>query len=158
MASVIYMPIINDKVRKDFYDVLANVECDPINYVAIGIQDIVSQHSTSLMSNQDWQEHFTTNQYAPYDPLRRAVLNSSRNIICFADLDCGDNLGMEIMAKRASFGMRNGLVVISRKHGYNLLLTLATDYNKFETKDFLEKKSKKISTLFIDLANAILSS
>ena len=81
-----YLPIITDTTRKTFFDYIDSLDIPQVDYFAIGVQDILSRKSISLMSRKEWQEHFVRNHYAEYDPIRRITLFTKRNIIPFVSV------------------------------------------------------------------------
>lgn len=107
------------------------------------------------MSLQEWQKHFSYNEYAEFDPLRKITLNTTRNFIPFDEIDFSDNLGKEIMHQRKLFGIKNGVVIMERLKHYNYMITLGTGFSKFEPFDFFKSRHEGLIKLKHDLIKII---
>lgn len=146
-----YKAILKDNIRQVFDDYIDALTIPEISYFAIGVQDILNKSSASLMSRIEWQMLFKALDYADHDPIRKAALSSQRNIIIFDEIDHVDNLGKEIMHQRKKFEMSKGVVIMERHLTYNYMLTLGTDYSKFDGREFLQKHYQAIQCLLADM-------
>src|SRR5437870_2607310 len=123
MVKNSYSPITGTTIST-FFDYVDALDVPQIDYFAIGVQNIFLKKSASIMSLPEWQKIFVVNNYADYDPLRRATLCTKRNIISFTEIDYIDNFGKEIMHQRSLMGIKNGVVFMERLSGYNYIITL----------------------------------
>jgi hypothetical protein len=150
-----YSPITRDISKQTFFDYINELDLPEIDYFAIGIQNPKSRKSMSLMSLPEWQKQFTENQYAEYDPIRKVTFNTSRKVIPFAEVDYSDSYGKEIMHQRANFGIKNGLILVERLPHYNYMITLGTEFSKFDAFFFLRKYNDTLNYLKSDLIKII---
>ena len=146
-----YKAILKDSVRQIFDDYIDALTIPEISYFAIGVQDTLSKSSASLMSRIEWQMLFKALDYVDHDPIRKAALNSQRNIIVFDEIDHVDSLGKEIMHQRNKFEVSKGLVIMERHLTYNYMLTLGTGYSNFDSRKFLQKYYQDIQHLLADM-------
>lgn len=150
-----YCPIIDKSTKDVFMDYTSAVNLPPIDYFAVGIQDILTRKSISLMSRIEWQKTFVDNHYAENDPIRKTVLNTRRNFISLDDIDFFDNFGKEIMRQRALMGIKTGLVFVEKEAQFNLMITLGSEYSKFDTFKFIQNNYTKMMFLKKDLIKII---
>lgn len=147
-----YKAIFRADIRSVFEDYIDSLNIPLVDYFAIAIQDPVNLRSASMMSRVEWQKTFKTMNYADHDPIRTAVLNTNRSIICFDEVDHLNTLGNEIMLQRKKHEMRNGVVLVDRRGTNNYMMTLATDYRAFQAKEFLLKHRVELARVFKDLS------
>lgn len=150
-----YLPIITKTTKKTFFDYIDSLDIPEIDYCAIGIQNLLSKKSISLMSLPEWQQHFVNHQYANYDPIRRVALLTKRNFIPFREIDFVNNFGKEIMRQRAIMGIKNGVIIMKRLAGFNYMITLGTGFSKFDAFDFLKRYHDKVELIKTDLINLV---
>ncbi len=150
-----YSPIINDTTKQTFFNYIDSLDIPQIDYFAIGVQNTVDRKSISLMSLPEWQQHFTANQYADYDPIRRVTLCTNRNIIPFAEIDFIDNFGKEIMRQRTKMGVKDGVVLMQRFPKFNYMITLGTGFSRFDAFDFIKRYHYGIRIIKSDLMQLI---
>lgn len=150
-----YKPVIKDITRKLFSNYLEILDIPVIDYLAVGMQDTQTGKSTSLMSNEAWQEHFHKNCFAAFDPIRKTALYTKGSIFSFSNIDYFDNYGAYIMQEREKFNICNGLVLIDRYKDHNIVYTLGTSYKKFDYFNYLLIYSKGIESVKQDLRNII---
>jgi hypothetical protein len=153
--NYIYQPIITESTRQLFIDYITALTIPDIDYVAIGVQNIASKQSTSLMSLPEWQKTFSYNGYAESDPVRRITLHTKRTIIPFSEIDYLDSFGKEIMQERARAGIKDGLVLMDRRKTCNYMLTLGTGYRQFNALEFMKKYYHSIKEIMPDLIKII---
>ena len=152
-----YSPILTDSTKKTFFQYIDCLDIPEIDYFAIGVQDLLNKNSISLMSNSDWQKEFTTNNYAPFDPIRKVSMKTKRNIISFSEVHYVDNFGKHIMNQRKKMGIKNGIIFMNRSKEFNYMFTLATNYSKFDYIDFLRRYVPNMHLFKDDLINIITS-
>ncbi len=150
-----YSPILTDTTKEIFFRYLEHVDLPEIDYFAIGIQSSLTKSSISLMSRPEWQKHFNYNQYAEFDPLRKATLNTTRNFIPFTEIDYSDNFGKEIMHQRGLFGIQDGIILMERLKHHNYIVTLGTNFSRFNAFDFLNTHYDGLKNLKCDLIKII---
>lgn len=155
MVKNSYSPIITNTTTSTFFNYVDALDIPQIDYFAIGVQNLNSRKSTSIMSLPEWQKIFVTNNFADYDPLRRATLFTKRNLIPFTEIDYIDNFGKEIMRQRSLIGIKNGIVLMHRLPRHSYMITLGTGYSKFDPYDFMKRYHDKICFLKMDLINLI---
>lgn len=155
MKTITYRPIHTTSSKKIFSSYVNSLNIPYIDYFAVGAQDLVSKTSISLMSSPEWQQHFIANQYANHDPVRQASLYTHRNFIPFVELDYVDNFGKEIMHQRARMGIKNGVILMQRFPTFNYIVTLGTDFYKFNAFDFIKRYYDKIWQVKTDLIQLI---
>lgn len=149
-----YLPILTNTTKKTFLAYIDSLDIPQIDYFAIGIQNNLTKKSTSIMSSTEWQKHFTENQYANYDPVRKATLYTKRNFIPFCEIDFVDNFGKEIMKQRSKMNIKNGIILVERFPKFNYMITLGTGFSNFDSFDFIKRYHDKIHFIkndFIDL-------
>lgn len=152
-----YKALFNQNHRQAFGEYTQALSVEEVDYFAIGFQDTINQKSCSFMSNLDWQKTFKAQDFAPYDPVRKAALGSTRHFFSFDQIDYCDNLGKEIMRQRKRFGMLKGLVIMERHLGYNYMMTLATGYTNFDAFDFYMRHTKDLKIILSDLKKLLAS-
>ncbi|HZW61136.1 MAG TPA: hypothetical protein VFF04_02835 [Candidatus Babeliales bacterium] len=150
-----YLPILTETTKKTFFDYVYSLDIPQIDYFAIGVQNVTTKRSISLMSRQEWQKHFVLNQYAEHDPIRRVTLHTKRNLIPFNEIDFLDNYGKEIMRQRALMDIKSGIVLMERFAKFNYMITLGTGFSKFDAFDFIKRYHDKIWLIKRDLINLI---
>lgn len=150
-----YLPIVDESTKNVFMDYTSAVNLSPIDYFAVGIQDILTRKSISLMSRIEWQKIFVDNHFAENDPVRKTVLNTRRNFISLDEIDFFDNFGKEIMRQRAMMGIKTGLVLVEKVAQFNLMITLGTEYSKFDILKFIKSNHLKITFLKRDFIKII---
>lgn len=150
-----YCPILTETTKRTFFDYIDSLDIPQIDYFAIGVQNTVTMKSISLMSHQEWQKHFTLNQYAEHDPIRRVTLYTKRNIIPFNEIDFLDNFGKEIMRRRTLMDIKSGIILMKRFEKFNYMITLGTGFSKFDSYDFIRRYHDKISLIKKDLIQLI---
>jgi len=150
-----YLPILTHTTKQIFSDYVDNLDIPQIDYFAIGIQNIITKKSISIMSLPEWQKQFIDNQYANSDPIRKATLYTKRTIIPFSEIDYSDNFGKEIMRQRAKMGICNGIIFMERYPKYNYMITLGTGFAKFDSFDFLKKYHDKITLIKSDFIHLV---
>jgi hypothetical protein len=150
-----YEAIITESTKETFNSYIQCIDIPEIDYFAIGIQHISSKKSISLMSRSEWQDLFVKNNYAPFDPVRKAMLFSKRTIIPFSELDYCSSFGKEIMRQRTKEGIKDGIILIKKADEYNTILTLGTGYSSFDAYDFLKKHHDKIELIKNDICKII---
>jgi hypothetical protein len=150
-----YSPITTKTTKQTFFDYIDLLNIPQIDYFAIGVQNLITKKSTSLMSRQEWQKHFIDNQYASYDPIRRVALSTKRSLIPINEIDFVDNFGKEIMRQRAIMGIKNGIVLMQRFPEFNYIITLGTNFSKFDAFVFIKQYHDKIALLKEDLIRII---
>jgi len=150
-----YEAIITESTKETFNSYIQCVDIPEIDYFAIGIQNILLKKSISLMSRSEWQNLFVKNNFAPYDPVRKAMLFSKRTIIPFSELDYCSSFGQEIMRQRALEGIKDGIILIKKTGKYNIILTLGTGYSSFDAYDFLKKYHDRIELIKNDIFKII---
>ena len=150
-----YMPILTCSTKQTFLDYVDSLDIPEIDYFAIGIQNLPIKRSISLMSSEEWQKHFSKNEYANYDPLRRAALHSKRDLIPFQEIDYVDNFGKEIMRQRGLMGIKNGIVLVQRFPKVNYMITLGTGFSKFDAFDFIKHYHDKIALIKNDFISLV---
>jgi hypothetical protein len=134
----VYKSVSDEKSNDLFRNYTSSLNIPQIEYFAIGVQDVETKSSISLMSCTEWSEEFYRNNYAPHDPLRQAVLNTNKSFFAFDELDHIDSFGSYIMGKRKKLNMRNGIVLVDRYKDKNVLLTLATGDHRFKPIGFFK--------------------
>ena len=142
-----YSPITTESTRQTFYSYIDCLDIPQIDYVAIGIQNVANKTSMSLMSNAEWQSYFMAEQYAKYDPLRKATLQTCRNIISFDEIDHIDSFGKEIMRQRTRYDIKRGVVIMQRHQKHNFMLTLGTSFTHFKSYKFLNRHHESIERI-----------
>lgn len=155
MTKKSYTPIHSNSTNTTFLSYIDLLDIPQIDYFAIGIQNTSSKTSMSLMSLQEWQNHFIKNQFAEHDPLRKIALSTNRTLIHFDEIDFVDNFGKEIMRQRSRMGIKNGIILMQRIPGYNYMITLGTGFSKFSAYDFIKRYHDKISFIKNDSINII---
>ena len=150
-----YLPILTDSTKRVFFDYVDSLDIPQIDYFAIGIQNLHSKKSISLMSLPEWQSHFVDNNYANYDPVRRVTLFTKRNIIPFREIDFVDNFGKEIMRQRKIMGIKDGIILMQRFPKFNYMITLGTGFSKFNAFDFFKRYHDKVHLIKTDLINLV---
>lgn len=150
-----YLPILTETTKKTFFDYIDSLDIPQIDYFAIGVQNVITKKSISLMSREEWQKHFVLNQYAEYDPIRRVTLHTKRNIIPFNEIDFLDNYGKEIMRQRVLMDIKSGIILMERFAKFNYMITLGTGFSKFDAYDFIKRYHDKISILKKNLIQLI---
>lgn len=150
-----YSPIIGKTTKDTFFNYIELIDLPEIDYFAIGIQSQITKNSMSLMSLPEWQKHFNYNEYAEFDPLRKATFNTPRNFIPLNEIDFSDNFGKEIMHQRKIFGIKNGIVLMERLNHYNYMITLGTSFSRFAPFDFLKNRYDGLIQLKQDLIKII---
>src|SRR3990167_709622 len=155
MVTNNYSPILTDTTKQTFFEYIGSLNIPQIDYFAIGLQNIVTKKSISLMSLPEWQKHFMDNQYADYDPVRRITLYTKRNLIPFHEIDFVDNFGKEIMQQRKMIGIKNGIVLMQRFAKFNYMITLGTSFSKFDAFDFIKKYHDRVYLIKTDLTTLI---
>jgi hypothetical protein len=150
-----YLPIVTSSTKQTFFDYIGSLDIPQIDYFAIGVQNPTTKKSISLMSLPEWQKHFTDNQYADYDPIRRASLYTKRNLIPFSEIDFVDNFGQEIMRQRALAGIINGIILMERSPKCNYIITLGTGFSNFHPFDFIKKYHDKLHFIKNDLIDLV---
>lgn len=151
----LYLPISTETTKNTFFSYINSVDIPQIDYFAIGVQNMADKRSISLMSREEWQNIFTNNQYAMHDPVRRATLLTKRKIIPFNEIDFIDNYGREIMRQRALMEIKNGIIFVRRSLKFNYMITLGTNFSKFNAFDFIKRYHDKIILLEQDLTKLI---
>jgi hypothetical protein len=155
MKNNSYLPILTETTKKTFFDYIDSLDIPQIDYFAIGVQNISTQKSISLMSRQEWQKHFVLNQYAEHDPIRCVTLHTKRNLIPFNEIDFLDNYGKEIMRQRTLMDIKSGIVLMERFAKFNYMITLGTGFSKFDAFDFIKRYHDKIWLIKRDLITLI---
>lgn len=155
MIERVYLPILTEEVKKDFFDYIDTIELPMMDYFAVGIQDVITKTSCSIMSNIEWQYQFIMNQYALYDPIRKSVLNTKRNIIFFDEIDYQDNYGAEIMRQRKRIGIHNGIILVKRKNTQNIMVTFGTGSKQCDSSKFLSENLVEVKKVFNDLSSIL---
>ena len=155
MTSNNYSPILSENTKQTFFDYVDSLDIPQIDYFAIGMQNMVNKRSISLMSLPEWQKHFVDNQYADYDPLRRATLYTKRKLIPFHEIDFVDNFGKKIMQQRTVMGIKNGIILVRRFPKFNYMITFGTGFSKFDAFDFIKRYHDRIYLIKNDLINLI---
>lgn len=150
-----YSPIITNTTKTIFVDYVDSLDIPQIDYFAIGIQNLELRKSISLMSQPEWQKMFVANCFADYDPIRSAALFTKRNFIPFAEIDCIDNFGKEIMRQRSKMGIKNGIVLMQRFPKHSYMITLGTGYSGFDSYEFIKRYHDKICYIKNDLISLI---
>lgn len=151
----IYLPILTETTKKTFFDYINLLLIPQIDYFAIGVQNLISKESISLMSRGEWQKHYVLNEYTEHDPVRRISLDTRRNFIPFNEIDFLDNYGKEIMHQRKLMEIKNGIILMQRFQKFNYIITLGTNFSKFDSFDFIKKYHEKISIIKRDLIKLI---
>ena len=146
-----YLVLDKKNLRETFIDYFQALEIPVIDYLAIGIQDTVNQKSTSLMSNVEWQKTFKNLNFAPYDPIRKAALNSKTTVFSFEDVNHQDLMGSEVMRQRKKHQIENGLVLVRRNLGHNFMMTLGTGFKNFQSHKFFLDYRESTYKIFDDL-------
>jgi hypothetical protein len=155
MKNNSYLPILTETTKKTFFDYIDSLDIPQIDYFAIGVQNTTTNGSISLMSRQEWQQHFVLNQYAEHDPIRRVTLHTKRNFIPFNEIDFFDNYGKEIMRQRTLMDIKSGIVLMERFAKFNYMITLGTGFSKFDAFDFIKRYHDKIWLIKRDLITLI---
>jgi hypothetical protein len=150
-----YLPITTKTTKQTFFDYVDLLDIPQIDYFAIGVQNLITKKSISVMSRQEWQKHFVKNQYANYDPIRRVALSTKRNLIPFNEIDFVDNFGKEIMRQRAMMEIKNGIVLMQRFPEFNYIITLGTNFSQFDAFAFIKQYHDKIALLKEDLIHIV---
>ena len=150
-----YIPIQNISSQITFHNYVKALDIPFIDYVAVGIQNLRNKESTSLMSCKEWQTYFSDNNFAEYDPIRRAVLYSTNTILTFDNIEFGTPLGTEIMKQRSKFDIKNGIILVTRYATHNCMVTLATGYKNFNSYDFLIKNKSNLKLVVRDLEKIV---
>lgn len=150
-----YSPIITNTTKSTFLNYIKTIDLPEIDYFAIGLQNLITTKSISLMSREEWQKLFTENGYATHDPIRCASLQTKRNIIPFSHVDFRDNFGREIMRQRKLMGISNGIVLMRRFKKFNYITTIATDFSKFDAFKFIKRNYHQIYQLENDFIKLI---
>lgn len=146
-----YLPIIDQSTRKAFVEYFECLNIDEIDYLAIGVQDLINNQSMSLMSREEWQLHFIKENYPNFDPIRRIVYTTPRNIILFNEIGEINKIGYEIMRQRRLFGIINGFVIVERHKTHNYLITFGSGYKNFDPTHFIHSKYNGIKQSMRDL-------
>ena len=155
MISKNYRPIYTSSTKETFFEYISSLRIPQIDYFAIGVQSVFSMKSISIMSLPEWQRFFVANEYAKFDPFRRATLYTRRNYIPFNEIDFCDSLGKEIMRQRQNMGIKNGIILMERFPKFNYMITLGTGYSRFDSFDFLSKFHNQLHLLKNDLIKII---
>jgi hypothetical protein len=150
-----YTPILTNTTKKTFFAYIDSLDIPQIDYFAIGVQNHVTKKSISIMSSAEWQKHFTENQYADCDPIRKATLYTKRNFIPFCEIDFVDNFGKEIMNQRSRMGIKNGIILMERFPKFNYMVTLGTGFSNFDSFDFIKRYHDRINLIKNDFINLI---
>lgn len=150
-----YEAIITQSTQETFNSYIQCIDIPEIDYFAVGFQNILLKKSISLMSRPEWQIIFVKNNYAPFDPVRKATLLTKRNIIPFSELDHCSSFGKEIMRQRQLEEIKDGIVFMKRMKKFNYMLTLGTGYSQFDAYDFLKRYHDKIKLIQSDFFKII---
>jgi len=146
-----YSDIHLPEIRALFDNYLTSIKLPDVDYFAIGIQDTIYKRSTSIMSRIEWQKAFKSMNLAEHDPIRKAAFSMPSNILFFDQIDYCDSLGKEVMQQREKYEISNGIVIMDRNLTYNYIMTLATNYSKFNGIDFYRKYYKELKKVMNDL-------
>jgi hypothetical protein len=138
-----------------FLDYINSLSIPVIDYIAIGVQDTITNTSASMMSRPEWQKAFCELNLAEHDPIRKASFNSSSKMFAFDEVDCKDSHGKEVMKQRKLFGIENGLILMERNLGFNFMLTLGTGYKNFNSYKYFVDNHLAIHIVFKDLINLL---
>ncbi len=150
-----YQPLNNDELLSIFKDYVDSLQINPIDYFAIGIQNLITKSSTSLMSNKDWQKTFCQLNLAKHDPLRLASFKTPSNTFSFEDLQPSSSEGKEVMRQRKRYGMNSGVVLTKKTAQHKLLLTMATGFKNFKAYRFIADNHVALRRVFADLTQLI---
>lgn len=151
----VYNKIDDNEIKKTFFEYTKSLNNQFIDYFAVGVQNKKTKKSRSIMSNVDWSNEFTHNNYAPNDPVRRAVFNTTRSFIPLDEIDHVDSFGAYIMDQRKKECIKNGIILVDRKPDINFLITLGSGYSKFKPIDFLNFYYRDIKEIKKDLISII---
>lgn len=151
----VYNPIETEESLLTFNKYTKILDIPEIDYFAVGIQSVAAKKSKSLMSLPDWQMFFINNNLAEFDPIRKAALITKRNIIPFNEIDYVDNAGKYVMEQRKAHNISNGIILMERKNKYNFMITLGTDFSKFDAHDFIKKYHDQLGKIKRDLIKII---
>lgn len=155
MLNIPYQAVDKKEIRNDFLKYINALHIPCIDYIAIGIQNIETQHSYALKSDEQFQKAYTELELAKHDPLRRALWYGQHKYISFDALDYHDSMGKTVMKYREKFGINRGVVCMQSEGGYRYVLTLATDYSRFNGYQFLMENREGIKHCFRDLREII---
>lgn len=147
----VYNKIDDIEIKKTFFEYTKSLNNKYIDYFAVGVQNNKTKKSRSIMSNVDWNNEFIRNNYAPNDPVRRVVFNTTRSFIPLDEIDHVDSFGAYIMGQRRKECIKNGIIVVDRKPDVNFLITLGSGYSKFKPIEFLNCYYKDIKEIKKDL-------
>lgn len=151
MLKIPYQAINKKEAREEFERYIDHLNIPLIDYVAIGVQDLVNKQSFSLKSDSNFQKAFLELELADHDPVRRAIWQANNSFFTFDSLDYGDKMGKAVMKYREQYSLHNGLVCLAKNKNFNYSLTLATGCTKFDGYKFLIENKEGIHTVFNDL-------
>lgn len=146
----VYKNIPDKEVIDTFHDYIDALGVKNLDYYAFGIQDTILKTSASVMSREEWQKVFIANEFAAHDPLRKAVFNTRRSVIFFQDLDTKDAISKEIMTQRKKYELGHGIILVERQLRYNLMLTICSNFSKFDAYDYYMKNAGVLTKIFDD--------
>lgn len=153
MLEIPYQAVDKKEIRNDFGRYINTLNIPVIGYIAIGIQNTTTQQSYSLKSDGQFQKIYT--ELANHDPVRRALWSGNHSFLTFDAVDYHDKMGKMVMKYREKYGINNGLICIKKDPGYRYILTLATDYTRFDGYRFLLENKEAIEHCFSDLREII---
>ena len=153
MINTPYQANQNPNKWTDFQNYLNQINIPVIDYIAIGKQDLINKTSTSLKSDQDFEHAFI--ELASYDPIRTAIWNTSVNFFTFDSVDYNSKMGKAVMQCRKRFHIEQGLVYVERHKTHNFVLTLGTDYEKFDGMKYFIENNRGIHFIFEDLKGIV---
>jgi hypothetical protein len=151
----VYNPILSKETQDTFHEYVSYLEIPEIDYFAIGIQNKLTGKSISIMSRPEWQECFVKNQFANDDPIRKAALETGRNLFAFDEVSIQSSLEEEIMRMRKSYEIKDGIILMQRLPLYNFMITLGTGFSKFDKSTFLEENFQDLHNIKRDLIKII---
>jgi hypothetical protein len=150
-----YQAILKDELNFNFQDYFDIFECKSIDYIAVGVQDTIRKTSTSAMSNREWQLTYSKEKLFIQDPLRQSVFNTKKQIIILDQLQSSNSFESMVMETRKKFGICNGLVLVDRGLGFNVLITIGTGYKSFNPISFFRKNIFEINNMKLNIYNKL---
>lgn len=146
-----YHKLNSEPLKKYLDNVFLDLKKQGVSYYALGVQDYENNRSTSIMSNTEWQDNFINQKLFEHDPLRRAMINTNKQIILFEELTYKLEMDYHVMEERKKFNISNGLAIVVRNGSYKYIVTVASDYSKFRPESFILNNREKMIKIFSEV-------
>ena len=120
--------------------------CDYLYYLSYSSTD--KNKSYRFCTHDNWLDFYYEEKLIATDPLKRIMINTNNAVLPWDQVNFQNKSEKRTMSARSSFGLNNGISIVSNYNNHKHILVLATEHQEHDIARYLLlKQSYKLTQL-----------